>query len=59
MINDESPIICVGNQTFRLERELGDWPGQVGGAKSHHHSEKKTWIRIKLNKRRKRKKHFV
>ena len=40
MINDESPRICVGIQTFRLKRELCDWPGQVGGAKSHHHSEK-------------------
>ena len=41
MINNESPRICVGIQTFRLKRELCDWPGQVGGAKSHHQSEKK------------------
>ena len=40
MINNESPRICVGIQTFRLKREVGDWPRQVGGAKSHHHSEK-------------------
>ena len=36
MINNESPRICVGIQTFRLKREVGDWPRQVGGAKSHH-----------------------
>ena len=41
MIKNESPRICVGFQTFRLAREVGDWPRQVGGAKSHHHSEKK------------------
>ena len=42
MIDDESPRICVGCgiQTFQAEKRTGDWPGQVGGAKSHHHSEK-------------------
>ena len=54
MIDDESPRICVGIQTFRLKRELCDWPGQVGGAKSHHHS-KKTLDSDKVEQKKKKK----
>ena len=53
MINNESPRICVGIQTFRLKREVGDWPGQVGGAKSHHHSEKNLGFRSSRTKEEK------